>query len=542
MKSLLVLAFTLLLPFAAPARAMEKWIYCARNLAVDKSVTEIEELMRRGQAAGYTHMLLTDSKFARLGGIEQMHGNYLKNAERVKQLAAQYKIELVPALFHVGYSNNMLWHDPNLVEGLPVKDVPLVVQGGEARLADADAPALPRGDFSDPKQWSWYDKEAITFENGAAKGTANGQNVRLAQKLAVQPFRQYHVTVRVKTQGLKGARPEVKALPAKNGGTALNWDYLKVKDGEDWSTQHVTFNSQDNTDVSLVFGVWGASAGTVWWSEAKIEEVAFVNLIRRGGCPLTITAADGRVLKERADYESLKDPLMGTKPWAGEYDIFHKPPVLKTKLPDGTKLLASYYHVATIYDGQAMVCPSEPRTMELLRDEARQLHKLFGAKGYMMSHDEVRVLGWCEACQKRHFTPGQILAENVRESAKILREVNPGGNIYVWSDMFDPNHNAKAKNYYLVNGSLEGSWEGLDKDVIVLPWYFEKRAESLKFFADRGNRQVIAGYYDSHPERIADWLGAAKGLPGILGVMFTTWENRYDDLEKFSEAADGAGK
>jgi hypothetical protein len=90
-----------------------------------------------------------------------------------------------------------------------------------------------------------------------------------------------------------------------------------------------------------------------------------------------------------------------------------------------------------------------------------------------------------------------------------------------------------------VNGSLEGSWEGLEKDVIIVPWYFSKRAESLKFFADRGHRQVIAGYYDANPEKVADWLSAAQTVPGsVLGVMYTTWRKNYADLEKFASAVD----
>jgi hypothetical protein len=106
--------------------------------------------------------------------------------------------------------------------------------------------------------------------------------------------------------------------------------------------------------------------------------------------------------------------------------------------------------------------------------------------------------------------------------------------------MFDPHHNAVAKDYYLVNGSYVNSWEGLTKDVIILPWYFEKRVESLKFFAERGHRQVIAGYYDSRPERIQEWLKAAKGIEGVIGAMYTTWQNRYGDLEPFGRAIDSA--
>jgi hypothetical protein len=274
-----------------------------------------------------------------------------------------------------------------------------------------------------------------------------------------------------------------------------------------------------------------------------------MNMPRRAGCPVTITRAagvgglPGQALVEGRDFEPLKDLRFGQKPWKGEFDTYHEPPVLHAKVPDGTKLLASYYNAQTVYDHQAMICPSEPKTMELMRDMAVRVQKLWGAKGYMMSHDEIRTLDWCEACQKRHLTPGQMLADNVKQCIQILREINPGGRIYVWNDMFDPNHNAVKGPYYLVNGSLEGSWEGLDKDVIILPWYYEKRAESLKFFADRGNKQVIAGYYDSKPERVANWLEAAKAVPGsVIGVMYTTWQNKYDDLEAFSKAIDSAAK
>lgn len=74
--------------------------------------------------------------------------------------------------------------------------------------------------------------------------------------------------------------------------------------------------------------------------------------------------------------------------------------------------------------------------------------------------------------------------------------------------------------------------------IIILPWYIEKRAESLRFFSERGHRQVIAGYYDSKPERIKEWLATAEKLPGILGVMYTTWVNKYADLEAFAKAAE----
>lgn len=531
LRSILVL-----LALCAPvfsAEKLEKWLYKSTNMLVDKNVLELEQLLERGHAAGYTHMLLADSKFTRL---MDMDPRYFKNVAKVKAAAAKHQIEIVPALFSVGYSNDLLNRDVNLVEALPVKNLPMVVKGGVAVVDDPAAPTLPGGDFSDVKKWSWKD-ENVVLENGTARVSNADTNARIVRKLKLTPYRQYHLSVWVKTEGFTG-KPEVKVLPP-GGKPSLTWDNLKVKPTMDWTQQHIIFNSQDNEAGDLFLGAWGGGKGSLQWRDAKLEVVAFLNMPRRAGCPLVITTADGKALVEGRDFEPLSDPKMGTTPWPGEFDIFHEPPKLKTKLPDGTRLLASYYHAASVYEGQVMICPSEPKTMELLRDQAQRVHKLWGAKGYMMSHDEIRVLNHCAACRARNMTPGQMLAQNVKECISILKEVNPGGRIYVWNDMFDPNHNAKEKNYYLVNGSLLGSWEGLSPDVIIVPWYFEKRAESLKFFADRGHKQVIAGYYDSKKLNAKEWLAAAKTVQGVQGIMYTTWRNQYGDMEAFSKAVDG---
>jgi hypothetical protein len=509
------------------ARPGELWLYCSQNLWVDKNIEELAALFTRAAKAGYSHVLLADSKFSKLG---DMDARYFRNVERVKKKAAELRLEIVPALFSVGYSNDLLWHDPNLIEALPVKNALFEVQNGEARLRAEPAPALRGADFSDLKQWSWKD-DLVQSDAGAARiHDPKGQNARIVQALKLEPFRQYHFSVRVKTEQFRGT-PEVKLLA---GNRALNYNALGVKPTQDWATHHVVFNSLVYTNVNLYLGCWGGGTGSLWFDDAQLEEVGLLNLVRRPGAPLRIRREGGTELVEGKDFERVTDPQMGNKPWNGAYDVWHEPPAIRTTLPNGTRLRVSYYHAVTIHDDQAMICPSEPKTVELLRDQARRMHAAWGAKGYMMSHDEIRVLNWCQACEQRSLEAGAILADNVRTCIRILREVNPGGRIYVWSDMFDPHHNARD-DYYLVRGNLEGSWEGLDSEVIIVPWYFEKREASLKWFAERGHQQLIAGYYDHRPEQVRQWLDAAAKVKGVLGVMYTTWQRKYSDLEPFAE-------
>jgi hypothetical protein len=453
-----------------------------------------------------------------------MDKHYFDNCERTKRIAADLKLTIVPALFSIGYSNDLLSRDPNLAEGLPVKDAPFVVKNNVARLqADPAIAFRPKFSFID---------DTVKFDPAARTATVtdNHGNARLNQKLKLTPYRHYHVSVQIKTDGYTG-HPEIKALA--NDGVSLNWTNIHVKPTQDWTTHHVTFNSLDHSDVAIYFGVWGDAKGTLQWRDWRIEEVGLLNVLRRPGAPLVVKAGD-RVLEEGKDFDPVKDPRMGTVPFAGEYEVWHDSyPAIHTKnLPDGTQLRVSWYHPHLVYDGQVPCCIAEPKVNELLADQAKRMRQIWNAPGYMMSHDEFRVANQDESCLKTGKTPGQLLADNVRFCTSLL----DGAQAYTWNDMFDPYHNAVKGPYYLVNGPWTGSWEGLDKSVIILNWNFGKRDQSLKFFADRGHQQVIAGYYDGPVNKIKDWLASAAKVQGVIGVMYTTWRNDYSKLESFAHA------
>jgi hypothetical protein len=111
--------------------------------------------------------------------------------------------------------------------------------------------------------------------------------------------------------------------------------------------------------------------------------------------------------------------------------------------------------------------------------------------------------------------------------------------VCVWSDMFDPQHNA-VNDFYLVNGNLTGSWEGLPHDMIVVNWNHGKAAKSLPWFSQRGHSQVLAGYYDHDAAGITGWLKTGvESKSSVRGAMFTTWREDFSQLESFAKYAWG---
>jgi hypothetical protein len=497
---------------APRAFARDLWLYCQTNLAVDKNIDNLDKLWHRAQAAGYSRVLLADSKFARLG---EMDRHYFANIDRVKRLAALTHLQIIPAVFGIGYSNDLLSHDPNLAEGLPVKETTFIVRNNIARVTPDPPVLLNNLAFKD---------DTVEMAGMIAMVRDNPGNARFVFKMALPPFRCYHVSVWIKTDHYTGGDIRVQPM---SGNRSLQYQSLGVKPTQDWTQHHIVFDTLDHRgDVSVYFGIWGGGKGSLQWRDWQIEEVGLVNVLRRDGTPCVVQG-----YTEGKDYDRIEDPLLGNKPWPGEYTAWHEPPVIHTHgIPDNTRLRVSWFYPPIVGDGQVSICPSEPKTMVILADQARRVKEAFGSTGYMMSHDEIRCWNWDDACQSRHEDAGQLLADNVRACTKLLA----GSEVYVWSDMVDPNHNAHG-DYYLVRGDFAGSWEGLDKSVTIVNWNFGKRDASLKFFADRGHKQVIAGYYDGKVERAREWLASASKVPGVVGIMYTTWQHKYDDLEAFAK-------
>ena len=362
---------------------------------------------------------------------------------------------------------------------------------------------------------------------------------RVIAPMKVRPWACYKLACWIKTAEIQGADLRLAAI-GKNGRN-LSFHEKHLESNKEWTEYDVVFNSLECPEISLYIGVWGPFKGKFWIDDARIEEVSLVNIIRRDACPFRITSDDGKATYEEGkDYQQVRDEKLGKDPYdGGEYHFHHEGAKIrlteKSRINDGEKLSVSWYHPVLINDEQVGCSLSDPKVFTILEDQAKRVNNLLHPRTFFMSHDEIRIGGWDLYAQKSGKTPGQLLAENAKHCVEILRTLNPKCRIVVWSDMFDPYHNA-VTNYYLVNGSLKGSWEGLPKDVLIANWNSGKAAESLKWFVDRGYEQVIAGYYDGDISNLQHWNKAAKGISGVNGFMYTTWQQKYTHLEEYGKA------
>lgn len=65
----------------------------------------------------------------------------------------------------------------------------------------------------------------------------------------------------------------------------------------------------------------------------------------------------------------------------------------------------------------------------------------------------------------------QTLGESLPGQYKMIHAANPQAEVFMWFDRLDPNHNAHKK-YHLVDGSFEGTWNYIAKDIEVACLYY----------------------------------------------------------------------
>jgi len=536
----------------------EKLVYLSENFGNPERVENTMKLLDRIAKANYNTVFITDCKFFRWNEVDQV--SYTAALKRIRARCRELHLKVIISVMTFG--TDMLSNDPNLAEGMPVIDAPFIARGGKLVPADEDC-KLINGSFeasarpNHPDGWNapfLFERYALDTEvksEGKQSLRIEGHN-SMQQRIKVKPFRYYHLSLKVKTQDLKPATNYFVGVTSADHSRELFTNEIRVKETQDWTPVDIAFNTMELNEIEIGFGNYGDSKGKLWFDDVRIEPGGFVNLIRRGGAPLKIAADDGKtVYEENKDYANASDPMLGNVDIRGIYRVWHKAPEITipagSRIAEGQVVRASYCHSITTYGEASVPCFNEPKIWTLAKENLEKMHAVMEPDGYVIPHDEIRHMGFDDSCCKANMPMGKLLAENIKRCIAMVRKEDPGKTVYVESDMFDPGHNAqKTGRFFFVKGDgpWYGSWEGLDKDVIILNWHGGEwrhpgeRLEALKFFADRGHKQILMGYYDAPVENILPWLKEATSVKGVTGVMYTTWGGDFSQLEKFAQTVD----
>ena len=550
-------SFSLALSTAASAAGPELWFYNQTNLAVQANVDTTKALIDRASAAGYSNMLLADTKL-NYDGDPALHSiwdpswGYYSKLSDVISYGKSKGIQVIPGTLDVGRAENWLLNlgNQNWAEGQPVRGATYTVAAdGKSLVFAPQNPALTNTSFeSGSTGWSL---DAGRASIDASVGYSGSSSLKISgggargygiQTVNVQPNRQYHVSFYAKTDSLNGELMAKIYDPSVGRFREFHEEDSAMAHAatQGWTKYDYVFNSAQSTQVQLRLGSWGATTGSMWFDNVSVQEIGLHNVVRNSQSPLKLYRPDGTPLSEGTDVASIQEPWA---PGTGmTYRLYRTP--LTPAIPAGSSLLPGdtvkidYDAVQPIYDGQYGASLSEPGVKTYYANTITELRKSFapGTGIMMLGYDEIRHGNSSTGNESAGLTGGQLLAKNFKEVYDIIRAQDPNAPLFTWSDMFDPYHNATDK-FYLWNGDLAGSWEGLPADVTIFNWN-AGNPNSLKFFSDRGNQQLIAGYYDQWWDPYGAGLGDAQkaaGVAGVRGAMYTQWGSGFDGLEAYAD-------
>ena len=563
---ILVSTFLILLTFRGWGAARDApflWYWQHSYLSSDEALQSAERQIDRVKTAGYTGVVFWDSGFSFLSDPFWPPQN-VSRLKSALQYAANKNLQVMVPVAPFGFSNDALQQNPNWAESQRVIGSHFRVDAARRKLTFIDSfPGLQNPGFEEgEKAWfDLHDRGAAIDTDHSHSGRASGSiryatgNARFRQLVKLLPWRQYHIRLFVKTQAFRGLS-QVEILDATGLARfhptfALLNATFKADDTSSWKSLDYTFNSRDATSAYLYLGVWGGSVGTIWFDDVQLEETALIYVTRRVGTPVKMydPKQPKRVFQEGVDYNPIADARM-TSTRTPFTDNYHEPsPVTlpaTTHLKPGETVALDSYSVFPIPGlNDVGMCLTAAGVLDWQRRNADAIKSILpDGAGLLMQYDEMRQMNSCGSCRAKQMSAGQLLAWSVKNSFGLYRSMLPNAPVYAWNDMFDPYQNA-VNHYYNVEGDLAGSWKGVPASVTIMNWNLGHLKKSLEWFSGESfrqpvaHKQMIAGYYDSGDGAAAarKELQEAEGIPGVEGLMYTTWRDDYSQLEPFAESA-----
>lgn len=539
--------------------SIAKHFYAYLDLRKERSVDGLSfgtrdfiDLLPRLSKAGYSAAVISDYHLCdlkRLRGEGDGGFTYVSNLERVREAAAKHAIELIPEVMSVGSSGQILLNNPMLAEGAGVLDSEFVVyketdsyfaklndDGNKIACGDFDADGLTKGDV---RKVFRFDGSEFDLSDDTRGGEGKSlvfstlKTTGLLQQcgIKIKKHHQYEWSFWAKHTGVTEAANEELVLYSKVHGKEEKAEVSLHRVGhaleasqDKWHRYVVVFNSFKFDSVDVSIGIDGAAAGKLHIDDIQLRESQAVNLLQRDDLPIVVKKSNGTVLDQKL-YEIRCNPEVGKD---GQYLPTDGMPAIRLKadarIPEGSKLLVSYYHAQLPTADSHRVCCSlsHPEVVEIHREQIRLLNRLLKPAGWFVNHDEIRAVGHEPGA--KGLSPGELLRQHLVKCLKVIRD--DGGNkpVILNGDMFNPYHNAvepghKQSYYPMVNGGFKDSWiPTTDKDLESGPeitcwnWsladqdpgkYAELVAGSYRHFRNLGYAQIVGGFVDV-PMEVAD--------------------------------------
>ncbi|MGB9797503.1 MAG: carbohydrate binding domain-containing protein, partial [bacterium] len=365
MKRLIFLFFVFALfnvAYCLSVRDRFIWIF-GFDFQKEEEIQKIKDILNVAKESGYNGVVFS----AGLDMLCKQNETYFKNLKEFRDYCKKLNLELIPAVFSIGYGGGILAHNRNLAEGLPVVDALFIVKGNEAIFTPDSEVKILNGGFEEfsgntfkhfnfhdqPGEVSFVDTQvkrsgnaSIRFENFTANPYGHG---RVMQEISLKPYRCYRMSLWVKTENLHPQGCFNLLVLADDRDLAPRT--FNIPATSDWTKVTMVFNSLKYNKVRVYAGVWGAKSGKFWLDDWTIEEIGPLNVLRRPGTPVVVRdEKSGEVYEEGKDYQPLIDPNFSFWNW-------DRPSLTLKILPggrikDGQRLRVSWYHPMVIYEWQ----------------------------------------------------------------------------------------------------------------------------------------------------------------------------------------------
>jgi len=320
-----------------PIDTTYRWFLLSTYTPRDADVVSALKSIDDAGAAGYNGVVFQDLSLASRTTITPAH---LANIQKLLAEAKKMNIEVIPMTAPLG--QDLLDQDPSLAESMPCRNVRFTLTNGQFKPSDPVPPIINGGleTFAGTVPTGFkggnHGPDVAVFQDTAVhhggascmriEGQPTSKNgtagVWMEQPLKVLPWHNYRASIWSKSTNASGSGVYLNVLTT----SGLQIGFPNWHDSADWVRSDTVFNSEGNTDLTLVLGVQPVPTAKIWLDDVTFDNAGLLNITRRDDCPVNIRGDDGTIYNEGADIAPLLDGFHSKGMGPGHLEVEHDAP------------------------------------------------------------------------------------------------------------------------------------------------------------------------------------------------------------------------